>query len=464
MRDKGAVVYRATRARLLAGENGGCYYLCRLLVDLGVGNGPEAEVVFQGPGSGEPGRRAGGHSVSARPCVCRRADGQVQDVLRVHACRCVGSLLDLDDPAADEIACKARTLQVDSPRAPEEDAPSYSCRRLQGSDGAASGHHGGLGGRAGIDYRIIPQTIRDAITVTDGLGMRYVWIDAFCIIQDSDENKVTELVKMGDIYRDAYFTIIASSSPDLGSAGFLQDRVLPPHWRVPFCRRDGRLGSVCIGQRGETASSSVPGRESVDRRAWCFQEWLLSPRKRMYTNDTLRYHCQTSARPVEDSIRAIRTVQSSTLDHAFLPLPQATLANPDLTELSSEELFVCQCMLRGFVAANYRYTPRSLSRQTDELKLLAFATIALAAVRRHLGSGMAPRAARCGTFGVCVGGEVPAKGPAVARRVVRAPVARRAVTDDDLRPRPRPGGVHRAVTVVGEVVCRWHVVVPAGAA
>ncbi|KAI1787538.1 hypothetical protein LXA43DRAFT_1098171 [Ganoderma leucocontextum] len=241
----------------------------------------------------------------------------------------------------------------------EEDASTAGFRRSR----VLSSRRPWRTGSFGIDYRIIPQTIRDAITVTDGFGMRYVWFDAFCITEDSDEYKVTELVKMGDIYRDAYFTIIASSSPD-GSAGFLQDRVLPPHWRVPFYLRDG-----------------LPGIERY-----------LSPRKRMYTTDTLRYHCQTSARPVKDSIRAIRTVQSSTLDHAFHPLPQATLAKPDLAELSSEELFVCQCMLRGFVAANYRYTPRSLSRQTDDLKFLAFATIALAAVRRHLGSGMTPRA------------------------------------------------------------------------
>ena len=46
MRDKSAIVFPTTRARLLAGQNEGCN-LCRLLVDLGVGEGPEAEVIFQ---------------------------------------------------------------------------------------------------------------------------------------------------------------------------------------------------------------------------------------------------------------------------------------------------------------------------------------------------------------------------------------------------------------------------------
>ena len=222
-----------------------------------------------------------------------------------------------------------------------------------------------------IDYDIIPQTLRDAIHVTNGLGLRYLWIDAFCIIQDSDDDKVKELVKMGSIYQDAYITISACSAPG-GDAGFLQDRTLPPHYRLPFHCRDGRQGSVFVGSRADTVSSIFPRKEPIDRRGWCFQEWLLSPRKLMYTTDTLKYHCHTTARPVEDSLRAIRTVHSSTLDHAFLPLPLAIRANPDLARLSSSELYHRQRMLWGKTVSNY--TQRLLTHDTD--KLLAFAAVA----------------------------------------------------------------------------------------
>ncbi|KAF8161872.1 hypothetical protein BJ912DRAFT_935747 [Pholiota molesta] len=46
----------------------------------------------------------------------------------------------------------------------------------------------------------LPQTIADAILVANKLGLRYLWVDALCIIQDSAEDKVRELGAMAHIY------------------------------------------------------------------------------------------------------------------------------------------------------------------------------------------------------------------------------------------------------------------------
>ena len=35
----------------------------------------------------------------------------------------------------------------------------------------------------GIDWSRLPKVFQDAITVTRWLGIAYIWIDAFCIIQ-----------------------------------------------------------------------------------------------------------------------------------------------------------------------------------------------------------------------------------------------------------------------------------------
>ncbi|KAK3302700.1 heterokaryon incompatibility protein-domain-containing protein [Chaetomium strumarium] len=42
----------------------------------------------------------------------------------------------------------------------------------------------------------LPATIRDAITVTRSLGIRYLWVDALCIVQDDEDDKANEIKKM----------------------------------------------------------------------------------------------------------------------------------------------------------------------------------------------------------------------------------------------------------------------------
>lgn len=62
-----------------------------------------------------------------------------------------------------------------------------------------------------------PKTIADAMEVTAVVGMRYVWIDSLCIIQDSDEHKIDILSRMDDIYTSAALTIIAAGGAEANS-------------------------------------------------------------------------------------------------------------------------------------------------------------------------------------------------------------------------------------------------------
>ena len=38
----------------------------------------------------------------------------------------------------------------------------------------------------GIPHRLLPKTFQDAVVVTRALGLRYLWIDSLCIIQDDE--------------------------------------------------------------------------------------------------------------------------------------------------------------------------------------------------------------------------------------------------------------------------------------
>ncbi|KAI0828065.1 heterokaryon incompatibility protein-domain-containing protein [Trametes gibbosa] len=185
----------------------------------------------------------------------------------------------------------------------------------------------------GIGLSQLPQTIVDAIHVTNALECQYLWADTLCIIQDSDIDTLHELARMHHIYRHAYVTIIAASAQKV-SEGFLQLRkplVQVPQWkftdseplldvRLPFicppdpCQAPTRRNKV-VQQVGEVhisplytdkdgwidrAPSSL-STEPISARAWCMQEYLISPRALIFTKETLRFRCHTATRNIGDA-------------------------------------------------------------------------------------------------------------------------------------------------------------------
>lgn len=74
-----------------------------------------------------------------------------------------------------------------------------------------------------IDLANLSQTYQDAIAITRLLGLRYLWIDSLCIIQDSMFDWQTEAAKMGGIFKFSFCTI-AASWPSSNSEGCFFDR------------------------------------------------------------------------------------------------------------------------------------------------------------------------------------------------------------------------------------------------
>ena len=74
-----------------------------------------------------------------------------------------------------------------------------------------------------IDLANLSQTYQDAIAITRLLGLRYLWIDSLCIIQDSVVDWQTEAAKMGGIFKSSLCTIAASSASS-SSEGCFFDR------------------------------------------------------------------------------------------------------------------------------------------------------------------------------------------------------------------------------------------------
>jgi hypothetical protein len=93
----------------------------------------------------------------------------------------------------------------------------------------------------------VPLTIRDAIHVMREIGMKYLWVDNLCIVQDNLDQKSKTIKTMDLVYSAADLVIVAAGSPDayagisgihIGSRGSRQPiEELAPGFRLAFKTR-----------------------------------------------------------------------------------------------------------------------------------------------------------------------------------------------------------------------------------
>jgi hypothetical protein len=93
-----------------------------------------------------------------------------------------------------------------------------------------------------IPLENIPKTFRDAMDMTQKLGIRYISIDSLCIIQDSASDWQTEASKMCDVYEGGYLNITAIDSPDAQGGCSLE----PGASTVEFETPEGTAVSISI--------------------------------------------------------------------------------------------------------------------------------------------------------------------------------------------------------------------------
>ena len=126
----------------------------------------------------------------------------------------------------------------------------------------------------------LPATIRDAVQVTEELGLRFLWVDALCIVQDDPQDKAAEISVMADIYASGTVTIMASRSSSV-EEGFLHSRfpfgptASDQAIKLAFRTRTGKQGSVWAVDHQFWRKEPE---EPLNKRGWALQEYLLSPR------------------------------------------------------------------------------------------------------------------------------------------------------------------------------------------
>lgn len=146
--------------------------------------------------------------------------------------------------------------------------------------------------RQGQQISDLPQTFKEAIIVARRFSVRYLWIDALCIIQDSREDWEREIPAMQYIYSNSACNLAASASdnPDGGLFRTRETRaIVPGVIAAPSAALRGGSHYVFDNSYWNRHIFSGP----LHRRGWVFQERLLSPRVIYFGKSQILWECFT---------------------------------------------------------------------------------------------------------------------------------------------------------------------------
>ncbi|KAH7324699.1 heterokaryon incompatibility protein-domain-containing protein [Stachybotrys elegans] len=132
-----------------------------------------------------------------------------------------------------------------------------------------------------------PRVFRDAVQVTQELGMQYLWIDRICIDDSQQDLKMMQIYRMNEIYEGATLTVIAACGedatyglPGMGSTS----RHAQPKYKFP--NADITLVSSMPDPRISVKKSAWY------KRGWTYQEGHLARRRLIFTDQQMYWECE----------------------------------------------------------------------------------------------------------------------------------------------------------------------------
>lgn len=161
--------------------------------------------------------------------------------------------------------------------------------------------------KSGVSLSSLPRTFRDALNIVSHCGLRYLWIDSLCILQDKDADGRNpdwerEAAKVGDIYAGAIFNIAALSGSNSDSGLFpKQQRLLVPVIRnfTPHqaskafhkLRYDVEETSTVLCDEDDKGFNEAILDSELLSRGWVFQEVFLTPANLFCTSEQMWWSC-----------------------------------------------------------------------------------------------------------------------------------------------------------------------------
>lgn len=177
---------------------------------------------------------------------------------------------------------------------------------------------------AEIEWDEIPNLIQDVIRIVRRLEIRYLWVDALCIVQDDSADWRRESSKMGAIYAGAYLTIAANAAMDTscrltsprnsdlqdyidGQKFWCHDKEYPDDITRMRARKrievlapvtaDGLPHSFCVREswcHRDILEDSNISDSPLNKRGWVLQERLFSTRILHFAASEMVWECKAS--------------------------------------------------------------------------------------------------------------------------------------------------------------------------
>lgn len=208
----------------------------------------------------------------------------------------------------------------------------------------------------------IPQTVRDAMGITERLGERYLWVDSLCIVQDDKESVSRNLNVMHRIYANSALCIVAYAGKDAnyglrGIEGISRPRHVE---QITLDIAGGERLSYFNTAHTPIQSSAVahgsaePVHEgsAYSDRGWTFQEFIFAKRRLIFTDGPLRWLCGVSKlgeETCDDRDRDTWTYGMTRTDWVDDRLPSLTVLDTIISEYNVRHFTYQPDVLRAFL-------------------------------------------------------------------------------------------------------------------
>ena len=228
----------------------------------------------------------------------------------------------------------------------------------------------------GIPEPKLPATLIAVINFTRAIGIRYLWIDALCILQDG-ENRTDwniEAPKMREYYRSAYFCVSTICAPSVKSRLF-ECRAKDKNFelaelegvRVGLTPCETKTQELEIFDEDYQSFSIAVRSSPLNLRGWTLQERLLSQRLLHIGRHQIYLECSTSEASERD-LYVDKHREPPPTHGTYLSLPKFAELRTQLEEtpenISQEEI------LERWYELVMEYGPRQVKEEKD--RLMAF--------------------------------------------------------------------------------------------